>query len=110
MSNAGAAAQVRDDRAAKADGPTVIAVAEEDAFERMWGAAAFSGPMLPAVSGVNNCSFGTDGPAFKCVNKLHVKQIDVDFRLLSLPGATTVHGPIDAAAAAHSPSGSIVDK
>src|ERR1041384_7268649 len=88
----------------------MIAIAEEHALELMWSATAFSCPMLAAVDGVNDCSFGADGPAFKFVDKLHVKQIDIDFRLLSLPGATTVRRSIDAAATAYGPSSAIINK
>ena len=66
--------------------------------------------MLAAVNGVNDCSFGTHCPAFQCIDKLHIKKIDSDCRVLSLPGAAAVHGLINAAAAADGPSIAIVDK
>ena len=88
----------------------MIAIAEEHTLEWMWSATAFHRPMLAAVHRVNDCSFRTDGPAFTFVDKLHVKQIDVDFRLLSLPGATAVGGAIDIAAASDGSSSAIINK
>lgn len=109
-SSRGFSTNKRHDRAAKAHCPTVISIGEEHTLERMWSTTAFPSPMLPAVAGLDNRSFRTDGPAFQFVDKLHVKQIDGDARCLSLPGATTVYCAIDAAATAHRPSSSIIDK
>ncbi len=64
---------VRDDGAAEADGPTTVSIGEEHALKRVFRATALRGPMLAAVNGVNDRSFGADGPAFLRINKLHVE-------------------------------------
>src|SRR4029079_11981005 len=55
-------AGLSDDCASKTYGPTARFIGEEDAFQRMLCLAAFAGPMIAAIGGVNDCSFGADGP------------------------------------------------
>jgi hypothetical protein len=71
-------AQIRDERTAEAHGPAAISTREENSLQRMPGSTAFSGPMLTAVAGMNDCSFSAYRPTFLRIYKLHVKQIDID--------------------------------
>ena len=103
-------AQVRDDRASKANGPATVSISEEDTLQRVLRATTLGGPMRSAVNGVNDCSLGAHRPAFQRIDKLNVKKIDVDCRLLSLPGAAAVYRAINDAATTHGPSLAIVDK
>ncbi len=66
--------------------------------------------MRAAIYGVNDGSFRAHGPTFALVDKLHIKQIDVNRRLLTLPGAAAVHRAVNDAATADRPTFAIVDK
>src|SRR5687767_7712021 len=92
------------DCAAKSYGPTARFICEEDTFQWMLCFAAFAGPAHSTVCGVNDCSFGADGPTFALVDKLHVKQVGIDAGFLSLPRATTVGRFIDVTTATDRPT------
>ena len=71
-------AQIRHDSAAKTYGPAMISIGEENSFKRVLCATVFGGPMLAAVARVNDRALRAYGPAFDCINKLHVEKIDLD--------------------------------
>src|SRR6185503_10590579 len=102
--------QVSDNGTSKAHCPTAVLVCKKHSFERMLRAASFRGPMLAAVSRVNDRSFCAHGPAFICIDKLHIKQIDGNGRFLSLPRPAAIHCAVNTACASDGPSIAIVDE
>jgi hypothetical protein len=66
--------------------------------------------MRTAIARVNDGSFGAYRPTFQRVDKLHIKQIDVNRRFLSLPRAAAIDCLKYVAAAADCPTVAIVDK
>src|SRR5688572_30134945 len=99
-----ATALISHDCAAKTYCPAMRFVSEENTFQWMLRTAAFRGPGTAAVGRVNDRSFRADGPAFLCVDKLHVKQIDLDAGFLPLPRAPAVCRAKHAATAADGPT------
>src|SRR5687768_415312 len=92
-------AQISHHRAAETDSPTPVLVREEESFQLVLRATSFHRPILPSIDGVNDRSFGTNGPSFERIDKLHIKEIDINCRFLTFPGAASVDGVKDASAA-----------
>ena len=66
------------DRSAKADGPTMSSIYEEETFESMRNVWTFGKPVAAAIDCVQQRAVGAGSPAFGGADESHVKEIRLD--------------------------------
>src|SRR5215831_5348121 len=88
----------------------MVAIGEEDTFQRVRSVADLRRPVQTTVNSVNDGSFRPDGPAFSSIDKLYVKEISGHTRVLTVPGPASINGVEDLPTAAYSPTNAIINE